>query len=86
MRAGEADYAIFDDLQGGIKYFHGFKNWLGCQAEFQIKGLYRDPEVLKWGKPSIWISNTDPRLDMSHADISWLEGNCYFCNVTDKLY
>ena len=85
-KASEAEYAIFDDLQGGIKFFHGFKNWLGGQEEFQIKGLYRDPEIIKWGKPSIWISNTDPRFDMSPADIEWMEGNCTFVEITTSLF
>lgn len=79
-------YAVFDDIQGGIKFFPSFKNWLGCQLDFQIKGLYKDPQLIRWGKPCIWISNTDPRLDMSHADASWLEGNCIFVEVTTALF
>lgn len=85
-RAGEVEYAIFDDLQGGIKFFHGFKNWLGCQQQFQIKGLYRDPELITWGKPCIWLSNTDPRDDMTSADIAWMEGNCTFVEITTSLF
>lgn len=85
-KAGDVEYAIFDDIQGGIKFFHGFKNWFGCQTQFQIKGLYRDPELITWGKPSIWLANTDPREDMSHADIQWMEGNCIFVNVWGALY
>lgn len=86
IKAEEAQYAVFDDIQGGIKFFHSFKNWLGAQREFQIKGLYRDPELITWGKPSIWVSNTDPRHDMSLDDITWLEGNCYIVNVTSALF
>jgi len=82
----EAEYAVFDDLQGGIKFFHGFKNWLGAQQEFQIKGLYRDPELISWGRPSIWCSNTDPRLDMDYSDVTWLEGNCLFVEITTALF
>lgn len=85
-KADTADYAIFDDIQGGIKFFHGFKNWLGAQAQFQIKGLYKDPELIKWGKPSIWISNTDPRLDMNVADIDWMEINCTFVEIKTPLF
>lgn len=83
---GPVDYAIFDDIQGGIKFFHGFKNWLGCQAQFQVKVLYKDPVLIDWGKPCIWISNEDPRLEMSHADIEWMEGNCDFEHVTSAIF
>lgn len=84
-RASECDYAVFDDLQGGIKFFHGFKNWLGGQREFQIKGLYRDPEMITWGKPSIWCANTDPRQDLDHADNLWMEANCIFVEIETSL-
>lgn len=83
--ARDAHYAIFDDIQGGIKFFHSFKNWLGCQANFQIKGLYRDPELIAWGKPCIWLSNTDPRLDLSYSDVTWMDGNCSFVEITTPL-
>lgn len=86
IKAPDVGYAVFDDLQGGIKFFHSFKNWLGCQMEFQIKGLYKDPQLIKWGKPCIWLSNTDPREDMLPADAEWMEGNCIFVNVTTLLY
>lgn len=85
-KAEEADYAIFDDLQGGIKFFHGFKNWLGAQHQFQIKQLYKDPQLITWGKPCVWLSNTDPRHDMNEADIDWMEGNCIFVEITTPLF
>ena len=81
-----AQYAVFDDIQGGIKFFHGFKNWLGAQHQFQIKGLYKDPQLITWGKPCIWLSNTDPRCDMSHDDVEWMNGNCLFVEIKDALY
>lgn len=86
IKAPAADYAIFDDLQGGIKFFPSFKNWLGGQMEFQVKGLYRDPQLITWGKPSIWISNTDPRLEMMAHDIEWMEGNCIFVEISSLLF
>lgn len=81
-----AKYAVFDDLQGGMKFFHSFKNWLGAQQEFQIKGLYKDPQLIKWGKPCIWLSNTDPRFDVSREDADWLEGNCIFVEINTPLH
>lgn len=82
----DVEYAIFDDMQGGIGFFHGWKNWLGCQQQFQIKVLYRDPVSIMWGKPSIWIANEDPRVGMKEHDVEWLEGNCDFVHVTTTIF
>lgn len=86
MKYNDVDYAVFDDIAGGIKFFHGFKNWLGAQMNFQIKVLYRDPVQIRWGKPSIWLANTDPRLDMQPSDVSWLEGNCVFVELNEPIF
>ncbi|QCX29511.1 Replication-associated protein [Plant associated genomovirus 21] len=86
VKAADVDYAVFDDIQGGIKFFPAFKNWLGAQFEFQVKGLYRDPQMIKWGKPSVWVANTDPRHDMNHDDIKWLEGNCLFVEIHESIF
>lgn len=72
-------------MNGGIKFFPSFKQWLGCQHQFQVKRLYRDPELIQWGKPSIWVANTDPRDDVSESDSQWLEGNCVFVHVHSSL-
>lgn len=84
MKDGE--YAVFDDIRGGIKFFPSFKEWLGCQAWVTVKQLYREPQLIKWGKPSIWISNTDPRLEMQEADIDWMNKNCIFVEVMEAIF
>lgn len=85
MRYKEVEYAIFDDMQ--LKYVPQFKNWLGCQFSFQVKVLYKDPVLISWGKPCIWLSNDDPRLEshLTSTDIEWLEGNCVFVNITESI-
>lgn len=87
-KAADADYAIFDDMQGGLDYFHGYKNWLGAQPEFTVKRLYRDPHLMKWGKPCIWICNRDPRILMekSMVDLDWLDLNCIFVRVDQPTF
>lgn len=82
----DVKYAIFDDIRGGIKFFPAFKEWLGAQAFVTIKELYREPALTKWGKPSIWISNDDPRHAMEPGDVSWLEANCHFIEVTEAIF
>ncbi|AJC52529.1 replication-associated protein [bromus associated gemycircularvirus 1] len=86
MKATEADYAVFDDIRGGIKFFPSFKEWLGCQAYVTVKCLYREPSLVKWGKPSIWLSNTDPRDEMLNADIEWMNKNCIFVEVNSAIF
>ena len=79
-------FAVFDDIRGGIKFFPGFKDWLGCQRNFMVKALYREPKLIEWGKPSVWVSNTDPRDEMSAADIDWMEGNCIFVEIDSVIF
>lgn len=86
MRAGEVDYAVFDDIRGGMKFFHAFKEWLGAQAYVTVKELYREPKAIKWNKPSIWLSNSDPRDDMTPCDIQWMEKNCDFIECNEAIF
>jgi hypothetical protein len=77
-------YAIFDDLIHGISTLPDYKAWLGGQREIVCTDKYKKKERLTWGKPSIFISNTDPRFD-SGVDVEWLTGNCVFVRVTTPL-
>lgn len=86
MKTEDAEYAIFDDIRGGIKFFPSFKEWLGCQLWVTVKCLYREPKLVKWGKPSIWISNTDPRDNMEAADVDWMNKNCIFVAVDSPIF
>lgn len=86
LKSGDVEYAVFDDLRGGIKFFPSFKEWLGCQAWVTVKCLYREPKLVKWGKPSIWLSNTDPRHEMSVEDVHWMNANCIFVAVEDPIF
>lgn len=85
-KAESVDYAVFDDMRGGIKMFPSFKEWLGCQAYATVKQLYREPKATRWGKPCIWLSNTDPRLDSDPSDVHWLEQNCFFVELNSPLF
>lgn len=86
MKTCDVDYAVFDDIRGGIKFFPAYKEWLGCQFEVSVKRLYRDPKLVRWGKPSIWVSNTDPRDEMTQADVEWLNANCIFVHVAEAIF
>jgi len=78
-------YAVFDDMQGGLDYFHSYKFWLGCQYQFYATDKYKGKKLVTWGRPSIYLANYDPRQDKG-ADVNWLEGNCDFIYVGEKLF
>lgn len=86
MKASEVDYAIFDDMRGGIKFFPSYKEWMGCQEYVTVKELYREPKLVKWGKPSIWLANTDPRCEMLQADIDWMDKNVCFIEIKEAIF
>uniref|UniRef100_A0A8E7G297 Replication-associated protein n=1 Tax=Ficedula parva Genomoviridae sp. TaxID=2814952 RepID=A0A8E7G297_9VIRU len=86
LKYGDVEYAVFDDIRGGIKFFPSYKEWLGCQAWVTVKCLYREPKLIPWGKPSIWLSNTDPRAEMLQSEVDWMEKNCIFVEVNDPIF
>ena len=55
-------YAVFDDF-GGLKYLPTFKFWLGHQRQFYVTDKYKGKKLVEWGKPSIWLSNSNPLED-----------------------
>lgn len=80
----DVEYAVFDDLQGGLEFFHSYKFWLGNQQQFYATDKYRGKKLIEWGRPAIYLSNSDPRFDKG-ADAAWLEGNCVIVHVRDHL-
>lgn len=86
IKAPDVDYAVYDDIRGGMKFFHSFKEWMGAQAYVTVKRLYKEPKLVRWGKPSIWLSNTDPRLDMDPSDASWMEDNAVFIDISNPIF
>lgn len=66
--------------------FPSFKEWLGAQAYVSVKCLYRDPVLVQWNKPSIWLSNKDPRDELDGYDTDWMERNCMFINVEEAIF
>lgn len=79
----DADYAVFDDLQGGFTFFHSYKQWLGGQREFTTTDKYRHKRTVTWGKPCIYISNDRPGA-AGGVDIAWLEGNCLIVEIREE--
>jgi len=78
-----ADYAIFDDWEDWSKFYF-YKQFLGAQQEFELSDKYKKKQTVRWGKPTILLSNTYPNF----SDDQWIEGNCfiYFLNQNEKFY
>lgn len=83
-----------DDVD--LRYFPAWKSWLGGMQWISNELKYRNVRLLKWGRPTIWCNNTDPRVVMmrsinkedghfSMEDVEWLEANCVFIHVPDVI-
>lgn len=85
-----AEYAIFDDIAGGFSFFPGYKNWMGGQFQFTVTDKFKHKRTVRWGKPTIWLCNTDPRLDFykpgGAPDWEWMEANCEFVEITSPIF
>lgn len=80
----DVDYAVFEDLSGGFQFFHQYKGWFGCQSDIQLSGRYRKHRRIQWGKPSIWMSNEDPRAS-AYIDLDWWDRNVDTVYIEDWL-
>lgn len=78
------DYVIIDDI-GGIACFPKYKQWLGHHDEIEDEAKWVKRTTVKWGRPAIWLSNNDPRLE-DKVDVDWLEANCTFVHITNRFY
>jgi len=81
-----AEYAVFDDMRGGIAFFPAWKEWMGAQSVVTVKQLYRDPKQMRWGRPTIWLANTNPIDQLTDAiDRTWLEDNCDIVYIGESI-
>lgn len=87
MRADldEALYAVFDDMQGGFKFFPSYKGWLGAQSKFTVTDKYRGKTSIQWGRPTIWICNESPS-EWTDVDMRWLNANCIFVEIRQPIF
>lgn len=81
----ECRYAVFDDIMGGIDFFPAYKQWLGGQHSFYVTDKYKGKQFIEWGRPAIWLANSDPR-DAAKADVYWLQGNCDIVHIVTPIF
>jgi len=82
--ASRLDYAIFDDVKGGLEYWHQYKDWLGHQRHFGTTDKYTGKCQVTWGKPAIYITNDHQyHLDRANDKRDWdyLEDNCVIVKI-----
>ena len=80
-----SSYAIFDELVGGVKGIPNLKDWLGGRDEFVVGDKYMESRKIKWGKPTIYIANTDPRAKVTKGLAQWMNEKCTFVEVKEQL-
>lgn len=80
-----ADYAIFDDMEDGLKGFN-YKSWLGGQLHFNVTDKYVKKMEINWGKPSIYITNDDPFDGSRGIDFEWLRANTVCVHIDQPMY
>lgn len=80
-----AEYAIFDDIPWERFEFMA-KQWLGAQKEFTCTDKYCRKQTIRWGRPTIYISNTDPRDKMDDHIREWLQHNVITQIIHNKLF
>ena len=69
---------------GGIKFLPAYKFWLGHQKQFYVTDKYKGKKLVHWARPSIWLSNSDPRDELG-VDTDWLNANCDFVYLDSPI-
>lgn len=85
----DAMYAIFDDMQGGFKFFPSYKGWMGAQSQFTITDKYRHKATIQWGRPTIWLCNEEQwGQDCANStfDLNWMEANAWMVHLTTPIF
>lgn len=77
----EATYAVFDDWEDWSR-FYLYKQFLGAQKEFVLTDKYRKKLTVRWGKPSIILSNEYPLF----KDQLWIEKNTIIVHIKHPLF
>ena len=77
-----ASFAVFDDF-GGIKFLL-LQILVRHQSQFYVTDKYKGKKLVHWARPSIWLSNSDPREEPG-VDVEWLNANCTFVYLDSPI-
>lgn len=82
----DVDYGILDDVSIDL-FKYQYKQWMGCQKEFDTTDKYKRKVHIRFGKPIIFLCNNKEYDKMrSEWDWDWIEGNAFIVKLTNKLY
>lgn len=79
----DADYVVFDDVPS--KYLISYKQWMGCQRDFNVTDKYKKKKLVSGGWPCVFLMNNDPR-SVPEWDTDWVEKNAEIVYVDHPLW
>lgn len=82
----DCTYGIFDDIPiDFLKY--SYKQWFGCQKEFDTSDKYKRKRCIVWGKPLIYLCNNNEFEKMkTDLDFDWIIVNCVIVCLLKPLF
>lgn len=82
----DAWYGVIDDISP--EFFKAqYKQFLGCQKEFETTDKYRKKCTIRFGKPVIFLCNPPEMDNIRHFwDYEWVKANCDIVELENKLY
>lgn len=80
-----AHYAVIDDVAWP---FNSWREFLGCQNEFNATQKYLPIRNLKYGKPTIYLTNIPVQewSGMNPHDYQWIQGNARIVTLEKPFY
>lgn len=75
------DYLILDDID--FDYIPGRKAFFFAQNEFILTDKYRKKKKVRWGKPTLYLCNTEPDWEKSRDPY---KDNVIIVNITGPLW
>lgn len=59
-----------------------YKSLFGCQPSITLRALYRNPKLIEWNVPVVWLCNNLPAF----PDPDWMRENCVIVQIRNKLF
>jgi len=82
----DCEYAIFDDIKGGLRSWDNYKGWLGAQDTFEETDKYKGKKSIKWGRPTIYLANRDPLKQRGiNIEKDWIRANCFIVHIDKPM-
>lgn len=77
-------YLVIDDIEW--QYVPSKKALFGAQKTFTLTDKYRKKQTLNWGKPCIYLCNPDMDEFYTCKETTWMQANCVYYKLENKLF